>query len=290
MRSSRTTAPILLLLAAATLWGAIGPVAEFAFRAGMRPLEVAFWRALLSAPCFAVLWALRRGVRAGGGDLPGMAGFGVVGIAGMYGCFFAAARAGGVPLAATLLYTGPAWVALYQRMFEGRRLGGMGSLAIVLSLAGVAVISGAGGVQRPPAFAVLAGLGSGLAFASHFVLAPRYLLRHGGPAVFAVAMAAGALALLPLARPGLPSGAAIPALGFIVLGSTLLASLCFGRAVVRLAPVRAAVLSTWEPVVATLLAWLVWSAPVGLRQTAGAALVLAAAVIITSRSAERTLD
>jgi drug/metabolite transporter, DME family len=247
--AERRESAVLLLIAAATLWGAIGPVAELAFRAGMAPLEVAFWRALLAAPCFAALWVRSPGAAPRGGDLGGMALFGVLGIAGMYGGFFVAARSGGTPLAATLLYTGPAWVALVQRA-RGRPLGLSGMAGLGLSLLGVAVLTGAGGGPRPPVLAVIAGLCSGFAFATHFVLAPRYIGRLGSPLVFAVAMAAGALTLAPFARPTLPAAGALPAIVFIVLGSTLLASLCFGRAVVRLAPVKAAVLSTWEPVVA----------------------------------------
>lgn len=275
--------PVLLLLAAATLWGAIGPVAGFAFRAGMAPLEVAFWRAALAAPLFVALGGRR--MRPAAGELAGMALFGLLGIAGMYGGFFVAARTGGAPLAATLLYTGPAWVALYERRVRGRALGAAGVLGVAASLTGVAVLTGVGGGAAPPLLAILAGLGSGLAFATHFILAPRYLDRFGAPFVFAVAMTCGALALLPFARPALPTGAALPALAFIVIGSTLLASICFGRAVVHLAPVRASVLATWEPVVATLLAWSVWSTSIGGRQLLGAGLIVGAAALVALRPA-----
>ena len=216
-----------------------------------------------------------------------MALFGVMGIAGMYGGFFVAARSGGAPLAATLLYTGPAWVALYERLVRGRTLGAVGILAVAASLAGVAVLTGVGGGAPPPAVAILAGLGSGLAFATHVILAPRYLERFGAPFVFAIAMACGAIALLPFAQPALPVKAALPAVTFIVIGSTLLASICFGRAVIHLTPIRASVLATWEPVVATLLTWAVWSTPVGGRQLLGAALIVGAAMLVALRPSAR---
>ena len=37
----------ILILLAAVCWGLIGPVAKLAFREGVEPLEVAFWRAAL---------------------------------------------------------------------------------------------------------------------------------------------------------------------------------------------------------------------------------------------------
>lgn len=273
---------VLVLLAGATLWGAIGPVAQLAFAAGLRPIELAFWRALLAAPCFALL-----ALRAGGGwprgrDLLGVAVFGVVGIAGMYGALFAAVDLGGAPLAAVLLYTGPAWVALAQRVLHGQRLGDTARVALVLSLAGVVVLVGPGAAVRPAPAAVVAGLLSGAAFATHFVLAPRYVARFGSPSVYAWAMAAGAVVLAPAARPQLPPVAALPPLVFVVLGSTVLASLCFGYAVTRLAPVRAAVLSTWEPVVATLLAWAVWGIAIGAGQVVGTGMVLASAALMSA--------
>ena len=277
--------PTLLLLAAATLWGAIGPAAGFAFAAGVRPLELACWRAAFAAPLFALLWVRGGSARPAPRDLLGMAAFGTVGIAGMYAAFFAAVEAGGDPLAAALLYTGPAWVAAIQRVTQGRRLGGAGRVALVLSVAGVAILTGAGTGAPPSAVAVLAGLASGAAFATHFTLAVPYLSRFGAPAVFAVAMTVAAIVLAPALRAPLPPAGAVPAIAFITLGATVMASVCFGRAVTRMPPVRAAVLSTWEPVVAALLAWAVWSTPIGAAQGMGALLILGAAVLVGRRGA-----
>jgi DME family drug/metabolite transporter len=154
----------------------------------------------------------------------------------------------------------------------------------------VVVLVGPGAAVRPAPAAVVAGLLSGAAFATHFVLAPRYMARLGSPAVFAGAMVAGAVVLAPAVRPQLPPVAALPPLAFVVLGSTVLASLCFGYAVTRLAPVRAAVLSTWEPVVATLLAWAVWGTPIGAGQVLGTAMVLASAALMSAGRADASVD
>ncbi|HEX2095601.1 MAG TPA: EamA family transporter, partial [Longimicrobiaceae bacterium] len=70
---------------AGVLWGLLGPASRFPMREGIGPLEVAFWRATIAAVLFGVHAAARGRVRVAPRDLPAVAGFGVVGIALLYG-------------------------------------------------------------------------------------------------------------------------------------------------------------------------------------------------------------
>ncbi|MCS7240284.1 MAG: DMT family transporter, partial [Candidatus Bipolaricaulota bacterium] len=112
----------LALLGAAALWGLIGPVSRLAFREGLAPLEVAFFRAALAWPIFLAhaLWQRKVGVRAK--DLLFFVPFGLVGITAFYGAYQLAIRFGGAALAAVLLYTAPIWVALLAPWLLGERL------------------------------------------------------------------------------------------------------------------------------------------------------------------------
>ncbi|MDQ3309110.1 MAG: EamA family transporter, partial [Gemmatimonadota bacterium] len=74
---------------------------------GVAPLEIALWRCVIGTVLFAVHVAASRSARwsVARGDLPGIAAFGVVGIATLYGALSLAVDAGGAALAVVLLYT-----------------------------------------------------------------------------------------------------------------------------------------------------------------------------------------
>jgi drug/metabolite transporter, DME family len=273
------------VLGAAFCWGLIGPLSAFALRAGVPPLAIAFWRALLAAAVFAALWLRSRAPRPGGADLLRAALFGVIGIGVMYGSFFGAVREAGAAVAAVLLYTGPAWVALHDRLVLGRALGPLRLTALVLALAGVSLVAGTGSAAVHPGLLGLAmGLASGLAFASHFTLAVPLFERYGADRVYAVAMLAGAAALLPLSGFGVPARAAWPVLAFIVLASTVVASKSFAAGVVRLPPTHAAVLSTLEPVVAVVGQYLIWGSTLTWVQSLGALGIITGVGLLTTAS------
>src|SRR5687768_3969976 len=125
-RSTPRLTPMPHILLAAVLWGLLGPASYVALRDGVAPLEIAFWRAALAAPLFAAHAVAagggRAAFRAARGDLPALAAFGVVGVSVFYGAYQLAVREGGAALAAVLLYTAPAWVALLARGVLGERL------------------------------------------------------------------------------------------------------------------------------------------------------------------------
>src|SRR5215207_1365773 len=78
----------LYVLAAAVLWGLLGPVSRFALRDGVDPLEIAFWRALIAGACFGVHALAIRRTRMARRDLPAAAGFGLVGVALFFAAYF----------------------------------------------------------------------------------------------------------------------------------------------------------------------------------------------------------
>ena len=132
------------LFLAAALWGLLGPVARLAFQEGLSPLEVAFYRAVLAWPLF-LFHALRlRRIRVEGRDLPWILLFGLVGVSLFYGAYQLAVGRAGAALASILLYTAPAWVALFSRLFLREPLGPRGGVALALTLLGVGLIGWGG--------------------------------------------------------------------------------------------------------------------------------------------------
>lgn len=271
---------MLYILAAATLWGLVGPVAMLALREGIAPLEIAFWRAAIAGVLYAVHALITGRWRLAVRDVPAIVAFGLIGVSLFYSSYLLAVEAGGAALAAVLLYTAPAWVALLswsvlRESPSRRRL-----LAVTATVAGVALVATAGGgsVRITPA-ALGWGLTAGASYALYHLFGRRYFSVYPAAAVLALALPVGALGLFPLVTFHSRSQTAWIALLFIAVVPTYAAYLLYAVGLRRLEAARAAVFATIEPVVAAAVAFAAFGerlAPVGYL---GAAIVLGGVIL-----------
>lgn len=268
---------------AAVLWGALGPVSRLAFREGVEPLEVAFWRALLAGVLFGAHAAARGRVRVEGRDLPAVVGFGLVGVALFYWAYMRAVDEGGAALAAVLLYTAPVWVAMLAALFLGERLGARKMGAVGLAFAGVVGIAlSSGGGVRVTTGALFWGLLSGWAYALYYLFGKRYFHRYHAATLFLYALPVGALALFPFVEFAEKTSLAWAALLFLAAVPTYGSYLLYSAGLRRIEATRAATVATVEPVVAAVAAYLAWGerwSPAGYLY---AGLVLAGVLLMVS--------
>jgi DME family drug/metabolite transporter len=276
---------------AAVLWGLLGPVTRIALREGMGAVEVAFWRALLGASFFAVHAVVIGKVRLERRDLPSVAAFGVMGVAGLMACYSRAVETGGAALAAILLYTAPVWVALLSTLFLRERMTGRTLLALAVATAGVAGIaasSGGGGIRLTPA-ALGWGLASGFAYALYYLFGKRYFARYATATLFIYALPVGALAMLPLAGFSHKTPTAWAALAFLGLVPTYLAYVFYSAGLRRVEATRAATVATVEPVVAAVAAYALWGERLSPIGYACAAVVLLGVLLMVTGQGEEPL-
>ena len=278
----------LFLLLAAAAWALIGPVAKFAFAAGLAPLEVAFFRALLGGFFFFLHALLFRRFRLDRRVLPAVLAFGVVGVAGFYASYQLAVAYGGAALASVLLYTAPAWVAAMGALWLGERLDGAKLLAVALTLAGVLLLAlGAGGELRLTLLGVFFGLLSGFGYALYYLFGKLYFARYPAEAIYAVAMPVGALFLFPFVRTW-PRDPELWGLLFVIgFISTYLAYAFYAAGLMRLEATRASVVATLEPVLASFFAYLWWGERFGFFGYLGAGFILAAVLLVVLGSKPR---
>lgn len=280
-RSGARLAP-LLILTAAVLWGLLGIFGKQAQAAGVGPLEVAFWRAVLGGALFALHAVLTRSAIPRGRDLLVTAAFGVVGVSVFYGAYQLAVRSGGASLASVLLYTAPAFVALLGWLFLRDRLGRRELLAVGGTLGGIALISFGGGEGVTASGAALAwGLLSGFTYSLYYLYGKAFFGRYSPAALFAVALPVGALGLLPFLSFTPKTGGAWLSLGGLALLCTYLAYLAYSAGLRHLPATRASVIASLEPVVAAGLAALVFGERLSPLALLGAALVIGAALSLS---------
>ena len=283
---------------AALLWATIGPAARFALRAGVTSLELSFWRAAIAGVLFAIHAAARGRVRIARRDLPAVMGFALLGVTFLYWSYFRAVELGGAALAAILLYTAPAWVAIAATIWLGERLTMRKSAAITLTLAGISLVALGGGesashgadAPRAHGAALAWGLLSGLAYAGYYLFGKRYFGRYDASTLFAYALPVGALLLLPAVRFAPKSAAEWLVLVFLAVVPTYLAYLLYSLGLARVEATRAATVATLEPVAAAVLAYVVWGEALRGPGYVGAALVLIGVLLVaTERDARESL-
>mgnify|MGYP001770829345 CR=1 FL=1 len=268
------------VLAAATLWGLLGSVSKLVFAQSVTPLEAAFWRAVMGAVVFGAHAAILRQTRVDRKDLPALLGFGLVGIALFYGGYQSAIAAGGAALAAVLLYTAPAMVAVMSWLILKERVDGFKLLAVALTLVGVAAISLQGGALKVTPAAVFWGLVSAFTYATYYIFGKLYLGRYAAPTMLLYALPVGALALAPFVHFVPKNATAWVAMIFLALASTYAANLFYYAGLKRLEATRASVVATLEPVVAAFVAWLWWGERFSLLGYLGAVLVLCGVLLM----------
>lgn len=275
---SPTRGPAMAVLGAAALWAIIGVFTTELGRRGHRAPSVAFWRALGGGVCFvAHAVATRRRFRVERARRPALAAFTVIGVSVFYLALPAAVQAGGITLAYVLLYTAPMWVAVGVVALGHGRADASMVIVTVVSVAGViAVVMGSGsGIEVTPA-ALAWGTVAGGSYACYYLVG-RPLFDAVDPiVVYAIALPVGSLPL------GVASGFAVPHLADLpyVVGlcvvSTWAPYLLLSIGLRGVAPHRAVIIATAEPVIAAAFARVFYGEHLGPVGLAGGALVLLA--------------
>lgn len=273
----------LYVLLAAFLWGLIGPLSRMAFQEGLTPLTVAFYRALLSWIFFLAHAARTGGLRVAPRDLPVFPLFGLLGVALFYGAYQLAVLYGGRPWPrSSSTPPPPGWPSSpgpSSGSPHGQVLGGGG----LDPPRGGAFGPGRGSEVRFGVRAFLFGLASGFFYALHYLLGKLYLGRYATPTFFAYALPVAALALAPWAEFGPLTPRALGALLALSLFSTYGAYLAFYAGLRRLPATVASVVATLEPVVAVVLAYLLFGEVLSPLGYFGALLVILAVLLAVRR-------
>lgn len=193
--------------------------------------------------------------------------------------------------AALLIAATPAFIALIGRAKGTERIGGRGWLGILLSIAGIGMVSGAAAfVQTSTALLgdalILAGA---LCWAFYTVLLKPYMSGVDGVKLSAITMVGGAIALLGSGFPAVLAtdwGAAPPsayaALIYSGLGGLVIAYLFWYRGVRLIGPTRTAMYSNLQPIFAVAVAWMALGEIPTIWQGVGAASIMSGLLLTRS--------
>lgn len=299
---------LALALLSAGAFGGSGPAAKPLIAAGLHPLEVTWLRvagaALVLLP---LVWRHRRLLR----ERPGLlAGFGLLAVAGVQACYFAAISRIPVGVALLIEYLAPALVLGWVRFVQRRPVSRQAVVGVVLAVGGLACVVEVWAGLRFDAWGLLLALGAACCQVGYFVLSDQGSDESGerAPAdplgVIAYGLLFGALVLTVTARPWrmdwpvlteqvAMGDTVVPGLllvAWTVLVATVVAYLTGVISVRALSPQVATVVACLEAVVATVLAWVLLGEHLTGVQLAGGAVVLIGALIAQRSTPRQAAD
>ncbi len=286
----------LFILAPALLWSSLGVAGRFAFRAGVVPLEAAFYRAAISFVSLLLLLIAtnRRALRIRPGDLGLFAAFGFVGVAAFFVVYMTAISMTTVATAAILLYTAPAFVIVLSALLFGETLTTPKAIAVACAFIGCGLVGRGYDLSslRLNLPGVLAGLASGLAYALYTIFGKTALRRYTPVTTLTYALGFGtiflgaaalATSVIPRAHP--TSG--WMALIYLAFVTTLLAQALYLAGLRYIDAGPASLLATVEPVTAAVLGYIVLGERLEGLQIAGGVLVVGAVMLARARTGPR---
>lgn len=189
---------------------------------------------------------------------------------------------------AFLFYTYPAWVALAQAVRGAERLDARRAGALALSFAGIGVMVGMPGTEAIDWRGVALALGAALVYGVYIPVMRTLQKDHpvAPPSAYSKIGAALAFLVLSVSDQSFTWRLTPEAWGLVLtltVFSTVLPSVFFLMGLIRLGPVRTAIVSTVEPFLTGLLAVLVLGQPLTVPTMLGGALIIGAVVLLQFR-------
>lgn len=274
------------LVVSALAFGTLAIFGKLAYRSGVNVQSLLGLRFGVAGMILLVVVGLRRRRLPGMHTMLGLVGLGAVGYVGQSAAYFNSLRFVPAAVTAILLYTYPAMVTILSVPIYGARMGWARAAALVLALAGSALVASPSGGLRWQG--VVLGLLSAVVY-SAYILAGKRVMEDVDPvtAVTVISISAAATYLAFTLGTGtltLPADGTgwLAVLGLATI-STVIGAGAFLAGLRRTDPGRASLISTLEPVSTALLAALVFGETLAGGQLVGGALVLAA-VVLVSRS------
>lgn len=279
---------IFSILFAGTLWGTTGVFRRFLDSLGINTIGVVFIRSFVALICFAILLLIsdRNSFKIRLKDAWCFVGTGLISFLLFTLCYFKAMQLMSLSAAAILLYTAPCFVILISAPCFGEKINAVKILAMMMAFGGCCLVSGIGSGQNQISLTgILCGLGSGICYALYSIFS-RFALNRGYSSMtvnFYTTLLASAGALIlggyktfPVAVSGTSDILLICACGVV---TCFLPYLFYTYGLTGLENGKASIVASIEPVVATILGFVLFAEKLTVLSAAGIVLVLGAIVV-----------
>ncbi|MEH7108603.1 DMT family transporter [Bacillus sp. JJ1764] len=281
--------PIFMILISASLWGGIAIFVRKLNSIGFSSMEIVTIRVVIAALILGIfgLVKYRPQMRIHIKDIKLFIGTGILSIVLFNWCFFFSVNEMNLSLAVILLYTAPAFVAVFSLVFLGEKMDLLKIISVMGTILGCFLIAGvsqrdAGSIHTT---GILIGLGAGFGYALYSIFGKFALVKYHSFTVTFYTFLVAALSLIPVT--GLWRKAEllgnVEVLGYglgLGLFPTVIAFLLYTKGLEKIESSKAAIIATMEPVVATLLSVFLYKESFGVIQAIGSCIILGSVVII----------
>ncbi len=274
-----------MVLGSATAFGTLGILAKLAYASGLgteQTLAIRFVLAAIAMVALAVVIG-QNPLRLERRQLMALMGLGAIVYTAQSLTYFIALRALPASLAVLIAYIYPSLVVVAGWLFLRRSVSAWHGLALAASFAGVALL--VGGAHFQLTWALVFAIASPTIYTAYILIGERVMSSVPAVAASAVIFTGAAVAFCvlaalnhELAAPRTASGWAVAVA--LALVPTMIAISLFLAGLPRIGAARAALLSTWEPVVTVLLAAAILGDRLSIVQLIGGVLVIVAVVLV----------
>jgi drug/metabolite transporter (DMT)-like permease len=289
----------VFIIIAAVLWGMIGLFINKLYQYGFEPLQVVSIRAICSA-FMLVLYLLitNKGLlRIKLADVKYFIGTGIISFAFFNWCLFVAIKTTSLSVATILMYTAPAFVTIFSIILFKEKLNSKKLISLALTFLGCVLVTGffQSSANRVSTIGILAGLGAGLGYALYSIFGKYALEKYDPMTIPAYTFVFAAIGLIPLTdfKEIITTLSNTTALYYaIALGlfSTVLPFIFYTKGLAKLESSKASLIATLEPVVASIIGFIVFKENITFSKVLGILLVITALIIIREKTDNTELE
>ncbi len=281
----------LCVIAAASLWGLIGIFTRSLADSGLSPMQITEVRCSVTAVCiFAILAVFdRKLLRISPRDIWMFLGTGILSIVLFNVLYFTATTMVTLSMAAVLLYTAPCFVMVMSALFFKERMTRKKLLALVAAFFGCSLTAGVlGGLGNIDVLGVAVGVGSGFGYALYSIFGKVALKRYHPFTITFYTFLVASLFLVPFSDlPEIASAAASGSASMMLLLGvliTLVPYFLYTYGLNHMDAGKAAVIAFVEPMVATVVGFVLFGEELGIPELVGIALILLSVVLLNAGS------
>ncbi|MCM3718722.1 DMT family transporter [Fictibacillus phosphorivorans] len=297
--SYQTKIAFLFVAIGASLWGIIGYFVKELAEIGYTPLQIVFLRAI-SAFIFFFLWIIfyRPGLlKLQLKDIWYFFGTGVLSVSFFNWCYFTTIQHSSLAIAAILLYTAPVFVLLISLFVFKERLTWQKITALFITFLGCMFVSGifSGNFSELSWTGLLTGLGAGFGYSLYSIFGKLASKTYKTLTISFYTFLFAMIALFPIS--GITSSETVAFHSHALLYTaglglfpTVLAYWFYTQGLNQVEASKASIVSTVEPVVATIMGLFLYQESVTLIQVTGILLVLSAVLLIQERKTKPVMN
>ena len=277
----------MFVILSGVLWGIISIFLKGLYSAGFSALQVMFFRGFISSVFMAIFLFVKDKslLKFKLKDIWLFLGTGVISLTFFSLCYFYTILESGASVAVILLYTSPIFVLMMSVLFFKEKITLVKIFALCLTFLGCVLVSGVGSTSGLSAKGFFIGLCAGFGYALYSIFSRLALKKYNSLTVTFYTFLFSAISIIPFCSifeiPNLIDTKSILLSCGIALLCTVLPYIFYTIGLSGMETGKAAILVTVEPLVATIIGFVIWKEEFSLIKLIGIIAILGSVILLS---------